>query len=81
MNLTNTSARLAVNTTLLLARYFSTRGLSEQARHLARESVKIGIDLLSDADPENDWEAYNRLSTVLSKFQLRPERSRASGVG
>lgn len=53
-----------VNSSLLVARYFSSLGHIEEARKLARGSVKIGLDLLSDEDPENDWEAYIRLAHI-----------------
>ena len=54
-----------VNTTLLMARYHSVQGNVEEARKLARASVKIGLELLSDSDPDNDWEAFQRLALVL----------------
>jgi hypothetical protein len=40
-------------------------GLLQEARRLVRGSVKVGLDLLTDEDPENDWEAFLRLASVL----------------
>jgi tetratricopeptide (TPR) repeat protein len=47
---------------LLLARHLNLLGRDGPARMLAKGSVKIALDLLTDADPDNDWEAYIRLA-------------------
>lgn len=53
------------NPRILLARHMSLLGRNDHARTLARGSIKIALDLLSDEDPENDWEAHIRLAMVL----------------
>ena len=58
----------SVNTNLLMARYESVRGDQESAMKLTRGIVKIGLDLLSDEDPDNDWQGYQRLATVLTYY-------------
>ncbi|ETN43323.1 uncharacterized protein HMPREF1541_02482 [Cyphellophora europaea CBS 101466] len=55
----------SVSPVLLYARHLSVLGRSDQARRLSRGSVKVALDLLTDEDPENDWEAYLRLAYVL----------------
>ena len=58
----------SVNTSLLMARYESVRGNRESAMKLTRGIVKIGLDLLSDEDPDNDWQGYQRLATALMYY-------------
>ena len=58
----------SVNTSLLMARYESVRGNEESAMQLTRGIVKIGLDLLSDEDPDNDWQGYQRLATALMYY-------------
>ena len=55
----------SVDTRLLMARYESLRGNRESAMKLTRGGVKIGLDLLSDEDPDNDYLGYQRLAAVL----------------
>jgi tetratricopeptide (TPR) repeat protein len=54
-----------VNSNLLIARYMVRYDRLDEARRLVRGSVKVGLDLLTDEDPENDWEAFLRLASVL----------------
>ncbi|PYH79593.1 hypothetical protein BO82DRAFT_393813 [Aspergillus uvarum CBS 121591] len=51
----------------LLARYHRLQGNHGKAKSILRFYVKLNLDLLSDDDPLNDWEAYFGLA-VLSMF-------------
>lgn len=57
-----------LKTSLLMARYESTRGNQDNAMKLTRVIVKVALDLLSDEDPENDWQGYWRLANVLMYY-------------
>lgn len=46
----------------LLARYHFLQGEIEKARSILRPYIKQNLDLLSDDDPLNDWQAYNGLA-------------------
>jgi hypothetical protein len=56
---------IGLNTGLLLARYESVQGNEEGAMKVTRGIVKVGLDLLSDEDPDNDWQGYSRLAAAL----------------
>ena len=49
----------------LLARYYALTGEPEKAKDVLRAHIKIGIDLLSDDDPTNDWQGYKSLTMHL----------------
>ena len=53
---------------LLLTRYYISRGQSGKARDLARPSISSAFELLSDQDPTNDWQGYDRLGRSLMTF-------------
>lgn len=49
----------------LLARYHRLQGNHDKVTSILRPSIKITLDLLSDDDPLNDWEAYQGLAVLL----------------
>ncbi|PGG99903.1 hypothetical protein AJ79_08385 [Helicocarpus griseus UAMH5409] len=55
-----------LNTTLAitLARCYLLMGKEEQARETLKREVKTGLDLLSDEDPDNDFQGYQKLATT-----------------
>ncbi|KAL9609751.1 MAG: hypothetical protein Q9167_005507 [Letrouitia subvulpina] len=57
-----------LNTGLLLGRYYSTLGQLAKAKDCIKTHISIGLDLLSDESPENDWQGYLRLGTSLMYF-------------
>jgi tetratricopeptide (TPR) repeat protein len=52
----------------LLGRYYSAVGDLEQARTALRPSVEVGVKLLSDEDPENDYLGFQRLGLAFMDF-------------
>jgi tetratricopeptide (TPR) repeat protein len=46
----------------LLARYYALKAQPDRAKEVLRAHIKIGIDLLSDDDPTNDWQGYKSLT-------------------
>lgn len=54
---------------LTLGRYFHLLGQREEAMASLRARVKVALDLLSDDDPTNDWQGYEKLATVLTYFE------------
>jgi tetratricopeptide (TPR) repeat protein len=50
---------------LILGRVFHLLQQEEEAMASLRGQVKIALDLLSDDDPSNDWQGYEKLATVL----------------
>ncbi|KAL2433848.1 hypothetical protein ABEF95_011185 [Exophiala dermatitidis] len=57
-----------IDTRLLVGRHYSKVGLKKEARDCLRGHIKIGIDLLSDEDPSNDWQGYLRLASTLMYY-------------
>ena len=53
--------------TLALGLLYQLFGREQEARQLFRDHVKLGLDLLTDDDEENDWQGYERLFDVLVK--------------
>jgi tetratricopeptide (TPR) repeat protein len=53
----------------LVGRFYSAVGDIEKAKDEIRPSVDVGIKLLSDEDPENDWQGYAKLADALMHFQ------------
>ncbi|KAK2752745.1 hypothetical protein FQN55_005876 [Onygenales sp. PD_40] len=49
----------------LLARCYLLMGNKEKAMDTLKGDIKIGLDLLSDDDTDNDWQGYRRLATTL----------------
>lgn len=49
---------------LYLARYYHDQGDEIKAKEVARSTVKLALEMLSDDDPENDYTAYSRLRQV-----------------
>ncbi|KAL5332733.1 hypothetical protein BJX70DRAFT_407031 [Aspergillus crustosus] len=49
----------------LLARYHGLQGGRDRTKSALRVYIKISLDLLSDDDPLNDWEAYLGLAELL----------------
>ena len=58
----------SINTNLVLGRYYSTVGQEKEAMDCIRRDISVGIDLLSDESPENDWQGYTRLANGLMHF-------------
>lgn len=58
----------AADCRLLLGRYYRLIGREEKARDILRGGVKIALDLLSDEDPFNDYQAYLTLAVTLAPF-------------
>lgn len=50
---------------VLLARAYHLAGFRTRAAKLAARHVGPALDILSDKDPENDWEGYTSLSNTL----------------
>ncbi|EXJ81633.1 hypothetical protein A1O1_07698 [Capronia coronata CBS 617.96] len=57
-----------VDTRLLVGRYYSKVGMKKEAEDCLRSHIRIGIDLLSDDDPSNDWQGYLRLASTLMYY-------------
>ncbi|EXJ82410.1 hypothetical protein A1O3_06223 [Capronia epimyces CBS 606.96] len=57
-----------LDTRLLVGRYYSKAGMKTEARDCLRGHIKVGIDLLSDEDPNNDWQGYLRLASALMYY-------------
>ena len=53
---------------LVLGRYYAFINDQQQAKRFLGGWVKIGMELLSDDDPTNDWQGYKRLSVSLTFF-------------
>ena len=53
----------------LVGRYYSAVGDIEKAKDEIRPSVDVGIKLLSDEDPENDWQGYVKLADALMHYR------------
>jgi tetratricopeptide (TPR) repeat protein len=49
---------------LTLGMLYRLSGRNTEAHDMFAPHVRLGIDLLSDDDPENDWIAYSKLSKV-----------------
>lgn len=52
----------------LLGRYHTKVGNVEEARKLLRSDVDVGLKLLSDEDPENDYQGYRKLGDAFMDF-------------
>ena len=52
----------------VLGRYYTTIDDFENARKYFRKEVEVGIGMLSDEDPTNDWRAYYRLGYVFVRM-------------
>ncbi|KAL9082575.1 MAG: hypothetical protein Q9165_008855 [Trypethelium subeluteriae] len=50
---------------LSLASFYSLAGEQEQARKLLLDDMKVGLDLLCDDDPTNDYYAYGQIANIL----------------
>ena len=50
--------------TRVLGRLYHIIGEEGQARECFRQHVKLGVDLLTDEDPTNDWEGFEQLANV-----------------
>ncbi|GME27482.1 Neutral amino acid permease [Neofusicoccum parvum] len=50
---------------LLMGRLHHLSGREKEARASVRGHIRVCLDLLSDDDPDNDWQAYLRLAVVL----------------
>lgn len=48
----------------LLARYYSRVGDVQMARKLLKPDMDVGLKLLCDEDPDNDWQGYRKLGDV-----------------
>lgn len=57
-----------IDTDLLLGRLYRLMGDEEKARECLRDHIKVSLDLLSDDDPENDWQGYRKLAETLKSF-------------
>ena len=55
------------NSTLYLARLLKVFGQPEKARHILREHVKLGLDLLVNDDLYDDWLGYLKVGDALSR--------------
>lgn len=53
---------------LMLGRYFRIIQREEDSRECFRDHIKMALDLLSDDDPENDWQGYQVLANVLMYY-------------
>ncbi|KAH7390941.1 hypothetical protein DE146DRAFT_618734 [Phaeosphaeria sp. MPI-PUGE-AT-0046c] len=49
----------------LLARYYRAVGDRTKAQETVRLDMELGLKLLSDNDPENDWQGYYKVATAL----------------
>lgn len=58
----------SLDTRLLVGRYYSKVGMKKEAKDCLRGHIRIGLDLLSDEDPSNDWQGYLRLASTLMYF-------------
>jgi hypothetical protein len=52
----------------LLGRYHTKVGKIQEARKLLRIDVDVGLKLLSDEDPENDFQGYRKLGDAFMDF-------------
>ncbi|KAL9088719.1 MAG: hypothetical protein Q9165_006028 [Trypethelium subeluteriae] len=52
----------------LLGRYYSGLGEAEKAREQLRPDVEVAMKLLSDEDPDNDYQGYRKLGDALMDF-------------
>ncbi|KAI9719483.1 MAG: hypothetical protein M1828_006190 [Chrysothrix sp. TS-e1954] len=55
-----------VDVHLLLARYLVLMGQHAQARDLVKGHMKVAFDLLSNADPSDDWQGFQRMGITLN---------------
>ena len=53
------------DTTLVLGKLYQLMGEKEQAKECFKTHIKLGVDLLTDEDPENDWQGFTKLANVL----------------
>ncbi|OJI95763.1 hypothetical protein ASPVEDRAFT_48104 [Aspergillus versicolor CBS 583.65] len=53
---------------LYIARYHWRKGNQVKAKQIARDSVKLSLDILSDGDEGNDLPAYSQLLSVFIAF-------------
>jgi hypothetical protein len=51
---------------LTLGMLYRLSGRNREARDCFKPHIKLGIDLLSDDDPDNDWIAYSKMSKVFN---------------
>ena len=56
--------RTTRETTLVLGRLYMLIGNEDEARECFRILVKLGIDFLTDDDPDNDWYGHHKLAHV-----------------
>lgn len=54
------------DTPLLLGRLYHLMGQDQQAKECIRGHVRVALDLLSDDDPSNDWQGYQKLALTLA---------------
>lgn len=59
---------LILSPQLFVARYYYRQGNKLLAGHLARKSVQVALEILSDDDEENDEQAFTRLLFVFALF-------------
>jgi tetratricopeptide (TPR) repeat protein len=52
----------------LLARYYRSVGSFAEARETLRPDMELALKLLSDDDPDNDWQGYRKLGDALMDF-------------
>ncbi|KIX04226.1 uncharacterized protein Z518_07780 [Rhinocladiella mackenziei CBS 650.93] len=57
-----------LDTRLIVGRYYTKVGMDKEAKDCLRSHVKVGVDLLSDEDPSNDWQGYLRLGMALMYY-------------
>jgi len=50
---------------LLVGRYYSALGREQEAMECIKGHIKVGVDLLSDNDPSNDWQGFLWLASSL----------------
>lgn len=55
-------------TPVLLGRLYRLMGQEQEAKECMRGHVRIALDLLSDDDPSNDWQGYQKLALTLAPF-------------
>ena len=54
---------------LLTGYYHISRGDREQAMKALKPRVSIGVEMLSDHDPDNDWQGFWNLANAFSRFK------------
>ena len=59
------SVKTTRRSSLILALLYNMFGREEEARSIFREHIRLGVDLLTDSDPSNDWQGYNKLGEAL----------------